>query len=116
MADEIPKRDRPLSTVYYEIGKRWVELDAAARALEDTKSSILSQKKMEMELVHGKITKAQAEDLVKADPKWLEFIQRIVDARTAANYEKIKLDTIRMRHAEQQSKEATARHEARLDR
>jgi hypothetical protein len=109
---EIPKKDRPLSAVYYEVARKWVDLDAAARALEDTKSSLLSQRKINL----GNIPKSHAEDIAKADPEWIALLYKIVDARTAANLEKIKLETIRMRHAELQSKEATARHEARLDR
>jgi hypothetical protein len=110
--DEIPQKQRLLSSVYYEVARKWVDLDAAARALEDTKSSLLSQRKINL----GNIPKTHAEDIAKADPEWIALLYKIVDARTAANLEKIKLETIRMRHAEQQSKEATARHEARLER
>ena len=107
---EIPKKERLISSVYYEVARKWVDLDAAARALEDTKSSILSQRKIDL----GNIPRSHAEDIAKADPEWIAFLHKIVDARTAANLERIKMETLRMRHAEIQSKEATARHEARL--
>jgi hypothetical protein len=111
-ANEIPKRERLLSSIYYEVGTRWVELDAAARALEENKSAVLAQRKINL----GNIPKSHAEDIAKADPEWLKYLESMINARTEANKERIKLETIRMRHAEQQSKEATARHEARLDR
>lgn len=114
--EEIPPKQRLISSVYYEVGSKWIDLDAAARILEETKTALLSQKKLEVEARAGKISKAQAEDLVKASPEWMEHLHKIVDARTAANRERLKLETLKMRHSEQQSREATARHEARLDR
>lgn len=110
--DEIPKKDRLLSSRYYEIGTEWVDLDAAARSLEECKSAVLSQRKKAL----GNIPDSRAETEVKASETWMTYLTQMVDARTKANYAKVKLETIRMRHAEQQSKEATARHEARLDR
>jgi hypothetical protein len=115
-SEEIPQKQRLISSVYYEVGSKWVDLDAAARILEETKTALLSQRKLEVEAQGGKMSKAQAEDLVRASPEWRDHLHKIVNARTAANRERLKLETLRMRHAEQQSKEATARHEARLDR
>jgi len=110
--DEIPKKQRLLSSVFHEIGKEWVDLDAAARSLEECKTAVLSQRKKKL----GNIPDSRAETEVKASEAWMEYLVQLVDSRTKANYAKIKLETIRMRHAEQQSREATARHEARLDR
>ena len=112
MTHDIPKKERLLSSVYYEIGKEWVDLDAAARSLEECKTAVLSQEKKAL----GNIPDSRAETEVKSSERWMGYLNNMVDARTKANHAKVKLETIRMRHAEQQSKEATARHEARLDR
>jgi len=112
MTEEMPKKERALSSIYYEVGSKWIDLDAAARALEETKSSLLAQRKLDL----GNIPKTHAEDLAKANPEWIEHLHKVVEARTAANKEKLKMETLKMRHAELQSREATARHEARLDR
>ena len=44
----LPERDQPLSEQFRVVAKRWVDLDAAANLLEETKSAVLAQKMAEL--------------------------------------------------------------------
>ena len=85
-------------------------MDGAARMLEECKTAVLSQKMKAL----GDMPAAHSEREVKASPEWSDFIKRMVDARTAANLAKVKLEWVRMRHSEWQSQEANQRIQARL--
>lgn len=100
----------PFSERYRVAGEKWVELEAKAQFLEDSKSAIMAQKQAEL----GDIPVNKAEQTVKASPDWLEHIQAIVDARKAANLAKIRLDVAKMEFYESQSREASARAEMRM--
>lgn len=100
----------PISERYRIIAKEWVELDHAARLMEETKSAVLSQKMAAL----GDMPVSKAELSVKASSDWHEFVKSLVDARTAANLKKVELEWIRMRFSEQQSREATERAERKL--
>jgi hypothetical protein len=99
-----------LSEHFRLAAKEWVEADAAANLLEETKSATLSQKMLAL----GDMPVSRAEMTVKASADWREFLSSMVEARKAANLLKVKLEWIRMRFSEQQSIEATARAERRL--
>ena len=90
--------------------KDWVEADAAASLLEETKAANLSQ----MMLATGADSVSKSEMLAKASPQWTEYIEAMVEARRKANLLKVKLEWIRMKFQEQSSAEATARAERRL--
>lgn len=90
--------------------KDWVDKDSAANMLEETKSAVLSQRMAAL----GDMPVSKAEMAVKASDEWRAFIEGMVNARTAANLAKMKLEYIRMRFSEWQSKEATSRAEKRL--
>jgi len=100
----------PISEKFRLVAKEWVELDAAASLLEETKSATLSQ----MMVAQGDMPVSKAEMLTKASPEWEEFVVKMVEARKAANLSKVKLEYIRMQHSEEQSREATARAERRM--
>ena len=93
-----------------EIGDRWVDADAAARMYEETKSSILAQKKAEL----GDIPDNKAERMVKSSRFWMDFITEGVNLRTEANRLKIQIEEIKMRHMINQSREATERAERKM--
>ena len=93
-----------------EIGDRWVDADAAARMYEETKSSILAQKKAEL----GDIPDNKAERIVKSSRFWMDFITEGVNLRTEANRLKIQIEEIKMRHMINQSREATERAERKM--
>jgi hypothetical protein len=99
-----------VSDRYRDTAKKWVEADAAATLMEETKSAILSQMMMKL----GDIPVSRAEMQVKASDAWVEFITKMVNAREAANLLRVECKWIEMRYGEQQSLDATARAEMRL--
>jgi hypothetical protein len=102
--------DRPVSEEYRIAAKAWVEADAAARLLEESKSTVLAQRMAAL----GDIPAARAERDVKSTPEWADYVNQMVEARTRANLLKAKLEWIRMRFHEWQSVEASKRAEMRL--
>lgn len=100
----------PISEQYRVKAKLWVEADAAASLLEETKSAFLSQKMAAL----GDMPVSRAELTVKSSDEWREFVTNMVEARKAANLLKVNLEYIRMKSMEWQSAEATKRTEARL--
>lgn len=96
--------------MYRLAAKAWVELDGAARLLEETKSAVLAQRQKAM----GDIPAAHSEREVKASEEWLEFIKAMVNHRTNANMAKVRMEWCRMKFMEWQSENATKRAEMRL--
>lgn len=99
----------PWSEQFRIVSKSWVDAEAAASLLEDTKSAVLSER---MQAHPGAINKAEA--TVKASPEWRDYVERIVKARKAANLLKVQMEYLRMKFNEWQSHEATKRSEMRL--
>lgn len=102
--------NQPPSEQYRLAARSWVDLDGAARLLEETKSAVLSQRQQAL----GDIPAAHSERRVKASPEWLDFVQRMVDARTAANLAKVRMEWTRMKFSEWLSMDATRRAEMKL--
>jgi len=102
--------DAPLSEQYRVIAKSWVDADAAASLLEETKSAVLAR----LMLSQGDMPVSRAEMNVKASNEWREFLTKMVEAREKAALLKVKLEYIRMKFHEWQSMEATKRAEMRL--
>lgn len=100
----------PLSEQYRVVAKSWVDADAAASLLEETKSAVLAK----MMAGQGDIPVSRAEMNVKASDEWREFITKMVEAREKAALLKVKLEYIRMKFHEWQSIEATKRAEMKL--
>lgn len=100
----------PWSEQFRIVAKQWVDADAAASILEDTKSSILSQKMLAL----GDMAVNKAEATVKASPEWRDHVVEMVEARKSANRLKVQMEYLRMKFSEWQSHEATKRTEARL--
>jgi len=102
--------NRPLSQIYAEAGADWVEKDAVARLLEETKSLRFAQRCQQL----GDIPVNRAEQIVKADPSWYDEVTKMVHARTDANKARVYMETVKMRHSEHISTEANYRTEAKL--
>ncbi len=102
--------NEPISEQYRIVAKRWVEAEAAASILEDTKSAVLSQQMLAL----GEMPVSKAEMLTKANPEWTEHVKKITEARAAANLLKVQLEYLRMKSGEQASAEASKRAEMRL--
>jgi hypothetical protein len=102
--------NEPLSEQYRVTAKEWVEADAAATILEETKSAVLSQMMVKL----GDMPVSRAEMQVKASEEWTTFLTVMVNARERANLLKVKTEWVRMRFNEWQSAEATKRAEMKL--
>jgi hypothetical protein len=107
---DLPESERPLSEQFRIIAKEWVELDGAARLLEECKTATLSTMMRRL----GNVPAAHAERDVKSSPEWMDYLKKMVETRTAANLKKVQLKYIELKHSEWQSAEANARHERRL--
>lgn len=100
----------PPAEQYRLAAKAWVDLDGAARLLEETKTAVLAQRMKAL----GDIPAAHAEREVKASQEWSDFIAGMVKARTDANLAKVRMEWTRMKFMEWQSENATKRAEMRL--
>lgn len=100
----------PLSEQYRVVAKRWVDADAAACMLEETKSSFLAQMMSEQ----GDMPVSRAEMNVKSSTEWRDYIKSMVEARQKAALLKVQLEYIRMRFQEWNSVAATRRAEMKL--
>jgi hypothetical protein len=100
----------PLSEQYRIVAKKWVDADAAANLLEETKSAYLAK----LMAQQGDMPVSRAEMNVKASPEWEDYVTKMVRAREQAALLKAQLEFIRMRFSEWQSMEATKRAEMKL--
>ena len=104
------RNDVPLSEQYRLAAMDWVAMDAAARMLEEGKTTYLAQQISKQ----GDIAHAKAERIVKSSAEWSDYIKKMVNAKTAANRQRVELDFLKMRHMERNSEEANARSERKL--
>jgi hypothetical protein len=104
------RNDTPVSEQYRLAALDWVATDAAARMLEEGKTTFLAQQKARL----GDIPDSKAERMVKSSPEWADYIKKMVNAKTVANKQKVELDYLKMRHMERTSEEANARSERKL--
>ena len=102
--------EKPLSEQFRLVAKKWVDADAAASLLEETKSAVLSRMMVSL----GDMAVNRAELTVKSSEDWMEFITKMVKAREQAALLKIQLEYIRMRFNEWQSHAANRRAEMKL--
>jgi hypothetical protein len=100
----------PLSEQFRIIAKKWVDADAAANLLEESKSAFLSKKMADL----GDMPVSKAEMNVKASADWSGYIIEMVDTRKQAALLKVQLEYIRMQFSEWQSHAATRRAEMKL--
>lgn len=117
MSDLRPGDNRPISELLRLASEEWVDLDAAARMLEELKTTFLEQKKAEavrFAVADGEsLPDSHAEREVKASNEWKDYIVKMVSARTRANKAKVQVEYIKTMHWERQSSEANARAERR---
>jgi len=114
MADisEMPQHERPLSEQYRLVAKAWVDADAAANLLEETKGATLSERMLAL----GDMPVSKAEMTVKGSPEWHLYLEEMVAARKEANLRKVHMKYIEMRFSEWQAADANQRSERRLSR
>lgn len=104
----------PISEQFRIVAKQWVDAESAASLLEDTKSSILSQRMQALIRDEPGLAINRAEATVKASGEWAEWISGMIDARRKANLLKVQMEYLRMKSGEQASYEATKRAEMKL--
>jgi hypothetical protein len=100
----------PISEQYRIVARKWVDAEGAAHLLEETKTSVFSQKCVAL----GDIPVNRAEQTVKASKDWLEYLTNMVNARKSANLLKVQLKYLEMKAWEQRSEEASKRAEMKL--
>jgi len=105
-----PVTNLPWSEQYRIVAKQWVDAEAAASLLEDTKSAVLAEKMLAL----GDMPVSRAEMTVKASEEWRGELLSISTQRQAANRLKVQMEYIRMKFMEWQSENATKRVEMRL--
>ena len=103
----MPEREQPLSEQYRIVAKAWVDADAAASLLEETKSATLAQRALAL----GDMPVSKAEMIVKGSDEWHEHVERIVAARAAANLKKVQMEYIRIKEREVDRSEWAQRSE-----
>ena len=108
--DEMRPDNRPPSELFRLSAKEWVDNDAAARMLEESKSATLARLITEQ----GDKAVNRAETNVKSSETWQAYITDMVNARTKASLAKVKMEYYRMKFHEWQSAEASKRAEMRL--
>jgi hypothetical protein len=100
----------PISEQYRIVAKKWVDAEAAASLMEDTKTAVLSQ----MQKALGDMPVSRSEMEVKASAEWMEFIEKMIDARKQANLLKVQLEYLRMRSREWTAEEYARAAEMKL--
>jgi len=112
---EMKEADRPISEQWRTVAAQWVELDAAARLLEETKTSVLAEKINHFRMEHGgNVAHNAAESAVKASADWHKFLHEMVGARTKANRARVQKDYLAMLFDEWRSLNANARQERKM--
>ena len=109
-----PDSNKPYSEQFRITAKLWVDADAAATLLEDTKSAILSERMQELIRNEPGLAINRAEATVKASEEWKDWITGMIEARKKANLLKVQMEYLRMKFNEWQSHEASKRAEMRL--
>lgn len=104
------RNDLPVSEQYRLAARDWVDMDAAARMLEEGKSAYIAQQIDKL----GDMPHAKADRQVRASKAYADYIKNMVNAKTAANRQRVELDYLKMRHMERVSEEANARSERKL--
>jgi hypothetical protein len=89
----------------------YVDLDAGARLLEDTKSAVFAQRCK----AQGDVSVARAEMEVRASTAWADHLKVVVEARTKANRAKIEADYAKAKLMEQAQNRADERQQMRLE-
>jgi hypothetical protein len=105
-----PNHNQPWSEQFRIVAKQWVDAEAAASLLEDTKSAVLAEKMLAL----GDMPVSRAEMMVKASPEWRADLLAINTHRQAANRLKVQMEYIRMKSMEWTDANATRRAEMKL--
>jgi hypothetical protein len=97
-----PNSNLPWSEQFRIAANHWVDAEAAASLLEDTKSAFLAQKMAD----YAELPVSRAEMNVKSSPEWVDYVGKMAAQRKEANRRKVQLEYLRMKFSEWQSTEA----------
>lgn len=111
---EMPASEMPISEQFRIAGDLWADAHAAATLREELKSVNLQKFKTDLITELGPMPDNRAERIVKASPKWEEYIRAMCADRAKADRLKVQMEYWKMRYGEWNSKEANARVERRL--
>ena len=98
--------------IYHKLndtGEEWVDKNAAAEILEETKKSLLAEL---MNGLEGPKTEREAKAL--ADPTYRLHLTNMVTARKEANRARVKYDSMRVLAEMRRTQESTRRAEANI--
>jgi len=127
---EMPEHERPLSEQFRVVAKKWVDENAAADLLEDTKQIVFSEIVMRrtqeaISAVGGDgkamdqikaTSNARMEHMARASQEWRDHITATVEARRKANLSRMQMKYLEMRFGEWQSADANQRKERSMGR
>lgn len=112
---DMPERERPISELFRIAGDEWVTAKKKRDLIKGLKDTILIRRKRELieeaRQLGERMTKTDAEDIVKASTEWEDYIRGLADAEEATESAWVKCQELEMRYGERQSAEATARKE-----
>lgn len=117
---EMPERERPISELYRIAGDEWVKAKKQRDLLKGLKDTTLEREKRslidEARDMGERMSKVDAESIVKASADWEKYIRALVDAEEATESAWVKCQELEMRFSEWQSAEANARRERNMGR
>jgi hypothetical protein len=95
-----------------EAGREWVNLDAAAKLLEETKAVVRAE--LERQYLDKGMTSAKAETMAQSDPTYRAHVELMVENRRKANLARVLFDSVRAEVDLIRTVESTRRAEMRL--
>jgi hypothetical protein len=110
----IPTSERLPSQIFAEYGRKWVMLDGAASLLEEGKKTFFNQLKLQEMSNNPKLSQAAAETNASVRADYIDYFEKMVDARVKANEARIGMKYAEIRAQERNSEEAAARQERRM--
>lgn len=117
---EMPEKERPISELFRIAGDKWVAAKKKRDLIKGLKDTVLIRRKREIidDARHAgeRISKVDAEDIVKASTEWEDYIRGLAEAEEATESAWVVCQELEMRFSEWQSAEANARRERQMGR
>jgi hypothetical protein len=104
--------DRSIAEQFRIVARKWVDADAAANLLEETKTSCIAQRMLAL----GEMPVSRAEMIVKGSEDWHQHLEKMVAARATANMLKVQMEYIRMQERQQDREDWAQRSERKMGR
>lgn len=116
----MPERERPISEIYRIAGDKWVAAKKKRDLIKGLKDTTLEREKRRLiddaRDLGERMSKVDAESIVKASKEWEDYIRGLVDAEEATESAWVECQELEMRYGEWQSDEANARKERHMGR